>query len=214
MERVESIIEVISLAMEAAGVGVMVLGAALTTAAYLVRLRTVGADKAYVAYRRELARSILLGLEFLVAGDIVRTVVVAPNLENVALLAGIVLIRTFLSFTLELEVTGRFPWHDGHFDPGQRVANLAMLVAFLAVTASGIAMALLHGGPAFVWLVPVHRVSTYVLIPLIAGHILIASGVLPGYRGVWRAMHLGGRLDASVARRLWPGWADREERRP
>jgi cytochrome b subunit of formate dehydrogenase len=110
-------------------------------------------------------------------------------------------------------LTGRFPWHDGHFDPGQRIANLAMLVAFGAVTASGIAMALLHGGPAFVWLVPVHKYSTYVLVPLIAGHILIASGVLPGYRGVWRAMHLGGRLDASVARRLWPGWAEREERR-
>jgi cytochrome b subunit of formate dehydrogenase len=106
-------------------------------------------------------------------------------------------------------VTGRFPWHDGHFDPGQRVANLALMVALLAVTGSGIAMALLHGGPAFVWLVPVHRVSTYLLIPLLAGHILIASGVLPGYRGVWRSMHLGGRLDASVARRLWPGWADR-----
>ena len=124
MARVESIIEVISLAMEAAGVGVMVLGAALTTAAYLVRLRTVGADKAYVAYRRELARSILLGLEFLVAGDIVRTVVVAPNLENVALLAGIVLIRTFLSFTLELEVTGRFPWRraeDGKGDDSRGV---------------------------------------------------------------------------------------------
>jgi cytochrome b subunit of formate dehydrogenase len=106
-------------------------------------------------------------------------------------------------------VTGRFPWHAGRFDPGQRVANLAMLVAFLAVMASGVAMALLHGGPAFVWLVRMHRVSTYLLIPLIAGHILIASGVLPGYRGVWRSMHLGGRLDASVARRLWPGWSDR-----
>jgi formate dehydrogenase subunit gamma len=106
-------------------------------------------------------------------------------------------------------LTGRFPWHDGHFDPGQRVANLALMVAFAGVTASGIAMALLHGGPAFVWLVPVHRVSTYVLIPLLAGHILIASGVLPGYRGVWRSMHLGGRLDVAVARRLWPAWADR-----
>jgi formate dehydrogenase subunit gamma len=106
-------------------------------------------------------------------------------------------------------MTGRFPWHDGHFDPGQRVANIVLVLAFLAVTASGIAMALLHGGPAFVWLVPVHQVATYVLIPLLAGHILIASGVLPGYRGVWRSMHLGGRLDAHVARRLWPGWFER-----
>jgi cytochrome b subunit of formate dehydrogenase len=106
---------------------------------------------------------------------------------------------------------GRFPTHQGHFDPGQRLANLAMVAAFVAVTASGIAMALLHGGPAFVWLVPMHEWSTYVLIPLVVGHILIASGVLPGYRGVWRSMHLGGRLDVSVARRLWPGWLDRHE---
>ncbi|HET7276713.1 MAG TPA: cytochrome b/b6 domain-containing protein, partial [Dermatophilaceae bacterium] len=106
---------------------------------------------------------------------------------------------------------GRFPTHQGHFDPGQRLANLAMLVAFVAVTASGIAMAMLHGGPAFVWLVPLHQWSTYLLIPLLAGHIAIACGILPGYRGVWRSMHLGGRLDVAVARRLWPGWLDRHE---
>jgi formate dehydrogenase subunit gamma len=104
--------------------------------------------------------------------------------------------------------TGRFPRHDGHFDPGQRIANVAMLLCFLAVTGSGIAMARLHGGPAFVWLAPVHRWSTYLLIPLLAGHVLIASGALPGYRGVWRSMHLGGRLDIAVARRLWPGWTE------
>lgn len=103
-------------------------------------------------------------------------------------------------------LTGRFPWHGGRFDPGQRVANIALLVGLAAVTASGVAMAVLHGGPAFVWLVPVHRWSTYLLVPLIAGHIVIASGVLPGYRGVWRSMHLGGRLPAEVALRLWPGW--------
>ena len=105
-------------------------------------------------------------------------------------------------------LTGRFPWHGGHFDPGQRVANLAMLAALITVTATGVAMALLHGGPAFVWLVPLHRWSTFALIPLIVGHVLIASGVLPGYRGVWRSMHLGGRLPTSVARRVWPGWTE------
>jgi formate dehydrogenase subunit gamma len=91
------------------------------------------------------------------------------------------------------------------------VANVAMVVAFLAVTGSGIAMALLHGGPAFVWLVPLHVWSTYALIPLVLGHIAIASGMLPGYRGVWRSMHMGGRLDVTVARRIWPGWLDRHE---
>jgi cytochrome b subunit of formate dehydrogenase len=110
-------------------------------------------------------------------------------------------------------VTGRFPRHEGHFDPGQRVANIAMVLLLLTVSVSGIAMALMHGGPAFVWLVPVHRWSTYLLVPLLAGHILIASGVLPGYRGVWRSMHLSGRLETSVARRLWPGWTERQMRR-
>jgi formate dehydrogenase subunit gamma len=70
-------------------------------------------------------------------------------------------------------------------------------------------MALLHGGPAFVWLVRVHRWSTYALIPLLVGHIVIAAGVLPGYRGVWRSMHLGGHLDVRVAHRIWPGWTER-----
>jgi cytochrome b subunit of formate dehydrogenase len=107
--------------------------------------------------------------------------------------------------------SGRFTAHQGHFDPGQRVANVAMVAALVAVTGSGLAMALLHGGRAFVWLVPVHVWSTYLLIPLVLGHIAIASGILPGYRGVWRSMHMGGRLDVSVARRIWPGWLDRHE---
>lgn len=53
---------------------------------------------------------ILLGLELLVAADIIRTVAVTPTLKSVAILAGIVLIRTFPSFSLELEITGRWPW--------------------------------------------------------------------------------------------------------
>ncbi len=102
--------------------------------------------------------------------------------------------------------SGRFGWHDGHFDPGQRLANIALTAGLIAVIGSGAGMALLHGGPAFVWLVRVHRWSTYLLTPLLLGHIVIASGVLPGYRGTWRSMHLGGRLDPAVARRIWPAW--------
>ncbi|MFL6288423.1 MAG: cytochrome b/b6 domain-containing protein [Actinomycetes bacterium] len=105
-------------------------------------------------------------------------------------------------------VTGRFARHDGQLDPGQRLANIALALTLLALIVSGVAMAVLHGGPAFVWLVRIHRWSTYLLIPLIAGHVVIASGVLPGYRGVWRSMHLGGRLDARVAHRLWPSWTE------
>jgi uncharacterized membrane protein len=64
----------------------------------------------YRTYRQQLGRSIILGLEFLIAGDIIRTVVVADTLENVAVLGIIILIRSFLSVTLHLEVEGRWPW--------------------------------------------------------------------------------------------------------
>ncbi len=74
-------------------------------------------------------------------------------------------------------------------------------------------MAVLHGGPAFVLLVRVHRRSTHLLTPVLAGHILITV-LPPGYRGAWRSMHLGGRVDRSVARRLWPGWLERTGERP
>ncbi len=47
---------------------------------------------------------------------------------------------------------------------------------------------------------------------VLVGHMVVASGVLPGYRGVWRSMHLGGRLPVAVARRIWPAWLDRDAR--
>ena len=65
---------------------------------------------AYRVVRTVFARTILLGLEFLVAADIIRTVAVQPYLENVAVLGLIVLIRTFLSFSLEAEIDGQWPW--------------------------------------------------------------------------------------------------------
>jgi uncharacterized membrane protein len=64
----------------------------------------------YSLYRQDVGRAILLGLEFLIAGDIIRTVVVAPTLQNVIVLGIIVLIRTFLSLSLQLEIEGKLPW--------------------------------------------------------------------------------------------------------
>jgi cytochrome b subunit of formate dehydrogenase len=110
--------------------------------------------------------------------------------------------------------TGRFDRHEGHFDPGQRVLNIALTLGLVVLILSGVGMAWLHGGPAFVVLVRVHTWSTYAVTPLILGHIVIAAGLLPGYRGVWRSMHLGGRLETAVARRLWPGWLERREAAP
>jgi cytochrome b subunit of formate dehydrogenase len=107
-------------------------------------------------------------------------------------------------------VTGRFPRHDGHFDPGQRLANIAIVALLAVLIATGVALVFAKVGPAFAVLAAIHRAATIAFTIVIAGHVLIAVGVLPGYRGVWRAMHLGGRLRLDTARRLWPGWTDRQ----
>lgn len=88
-------------------VGGLVFAVALT-----VRVWTRSRDmrSAYVMMRRTFGGAILLGLEILVAGDLIRTVAVSPSLENVIVLAIIVLIRTFLSFSLEIEIEGVAPW--------------------------------------------------------------------------------------------------------
>ena len=106
-------IEIISIAgysIEAIGVFVIVAGSFMSSVAFIRTVRILPEGIAYRTYRRQLGRSIILGLEFLIAGDIVRTVVVADTLENVAILGLIILIRSFLSVTLHLEVEGRWPW--------------------------------------------------------------------------------------------------------
>lgn len=110
-------------------------------------------------------------------------------------------------------VTGRFARHEGDFDPGQRIANIVLVVLLGTLVVSGVWLARLHGGPTFAVLVHVHRWATYAVTPVILGHVLVAAGILPGYRGVWRSMHLGGHLDVRVARRLWPAWVERSEAR-
>ncbi len=99
----------IGTAIDAVGVVLIVAGALLATWRFLFR-RHEGPANSYSVYRQDLGRAILLGLEFLVAGDIIRTVVVSPTLNNVLVLGLIVLIRTFLSMALQLEVEGRWPW--------------------------------------------------------------------------------------------------------
>jgi uncharacterized membrane protein len=101
--------ELVGTAVDAAGVLIVVVGALLATVRF-VQSEIARIDDAYRRYRQALGRAILLGLEFLVAGDIIRTGVVAPTLDNVIVLALIVVIRTFLSMALELELEGHFPW--------------------------------------------------------------------------------------------------------
>ena len=111
MNHYREIMDVIGTAIDGIGVLVIVVGALLATGNFLFRKQEKSGDS-YRLYRQDLGRAILLGLEFLVAGDIIRTVVVAPTMENVAILGVIVLIRTFLSMALQLEVEGRWPWQD------------------------------------------------------------------------------------------------------
>ena len=101
----------VTLLLEAAGLAAIVIGAAIATARFLfgIRRRDETRDP-YSCYRTNLGRAILIGLEFLVAADIVHTVAIEPTLDSLAVLAGIVLIRTFLSFSIELELEGRWPW--------------------------------------------------------------------------------------------------------
>ena len=116
------IIEAAGRYMDVAGVAVMVIGAVvsvpLALRGFQPRGQPAGSEplSVYRSYRHLLGRSILLGLELLVAADIIRTVAVAPTFESVGVLAIIVLIRTFLSFSLELEITGRWPWQKDPYD--------------------------------------------------------------------------------------------------
>lgn len=99
-------------AVEIVGTAIIVVGAFGSLATFLFLLARRSAPRATLVsdFRSSLGRSILLGLEFLVAADIINTVAIAPTVQSLIILAGIVLIRTFLSFSLEVEIDGRWPW--------------------------------------------------------------------------------------------------------
>ena len=109
MENFRQLMEIIGTAVDGVGVCIVAVGALVATARLLVH-RAHNAGNYYSSYRQDIGRAILLGLEFLIAGDIIRTVVVAPTVQNVLVLGLIVLIRTFLSLSLQLEIEGRLPW--------------------------------------------------------------------------------------------------------
>lgn len=104
-------VEPIAQAVEGAGVVVIVIGALVSTVIFGIGVvREPRFQPVFHAYRANLGRAILLGLEFLIAGDIMATILVQPTLESVTSLGLIVLIRTFLSFSLETEIEGELPW--------------------------------------------------------------------------------------------------------
>jgi uncharacterized membrane protein len=109
MENFRQLMEIVGTAVDGVGVFIVAAGAFVATGRLLVRLRH-NTGNYYSSYRQDIGRAILLGLEFLIAGDIIRTVVVAPTIQNVLVLGLIVLIRTFLSLSLQLEIEGKLPW--------------------------------------------------------------------------------------------------------
>ncbi|MCV7422493.1 DUF1622 domain-containing protein [Mycobacterium yunnanensis] len=122
MEFIE-VVELVGKVVDGVGVAIIAVGAVVAGGVAVGRLVRKSPDT-YRFFRETLGRTILLGLEFLVAADIIRTVAVTPNAQSVAVLAGIVAIRTFLSFSLELEITGRWPWQKKPREsPNARIVN-------------------------------------------------------------------------------------------
>lgn len=115
----EETIVTIRTAIEWAALGIEMLGALVIVVGVLRVAVTRGTVRfllkvddpgAYESYKHQIGRSLLLGLEFLVAGDVVRTVALEPTLNNVAVLGLLVLVRTFLAWSLAVEIEGRWPW--------------------------------------------------------------------------------------------------------
>ncbi|MBE0488769.1 MAG: DUF1622 domain-containing protein [Halomonas sp.] len=118
MSWFQQVINTVALAIEALGVLVIVGGFAMATRRFVQHRHFYDSRHAYLEYRHGIGRAILLGLDFLIAGDLIKTVIVLNSGESVMTLATVVLIRAFLGFTLHVEVEGHWPWQPPH--PAQR----------------------------------------------------------------------------------------------
>jgi uncharacterized membrane protein len=110
-EDFKDVVDTISQVIDGVGIFVIVVGLIIASGIFLAHLRDASRRAStYLVYRQQVGKTILLGLEFLVAADIVRTVAIDPTFESVGVLGLLVVVRTFLSFTLGLEIEGRWPW--------------------------------------------------------------------------------------------------------
>ena len=109
----EEVMQNVVRGFEVAGVGVLVVGSVLAFARFAIELFGRPFEEAYEGVRQGVGRAILLGLEILIIADIVRTITIDPTLESVITLGVLVLVRTFLSFSLEIELEGVVPWRRG-----------------------------------------------------------------------------------------------------
>jgi uncharacterized membrane protein len=107
-------------AVEAVGAAIMIVGGSWALVAYVASTaHGSGRSDAYKQLRRRLGQAILLGLEVLIVGDIVRTIIVTPTVDSVVVLGLIVVIRIVLSFSLEVEMEGVWPWDHWRLAPGR-----------------------------------------------------------------------------------------------
>ena len=114
IDNLQHFAEIAAGALEIAGIVVILLFVIYSSVAAAIKLLKNNHSDAYKTYRHQLAKGILLGLEILVAADIIHTVAVDLSLTSIAVLGLVVLIRTFLSFTLEVEISGKWPWQQTH----------------------------------------------------------------------------------------------------
>jgi uncharacterized membrane protein len=123
-EQAHAVVDQFAKVLELAGVAIILLGILLATAIFVrAGARGGGWGSAYPVYRSNIGRGILLGLELLVGADIISTITAPLTFESVGLLAGIVAIRTFLSFSLETEIEGCWPWQRAAKDAAQIVSS-------------------------------------------------------------------------------------------
>ena len=111
MSDLQELVRMTGYTIELFGVFIIVIGSVISTLRFLFDLSRKGPSVAYHELRTVLGRAIILGLDFLIAGDIIRTVIVSHTLTSVGVLGIIVIIRAFLSITLELGIQGRLPWN-------------------------------------------------------------------------------------------------------
>ena len=109
MENIKIYIDYVAKIMEAIGVLTIFFGSIISISKFIFTKKSKN-TRAYIELRQAVGRSILLGLEILIAADIMATVVTEPTLQSVSVLGLIVIIRTFLSLSLQVELEGRFPW--------------------------------------------------------------------------------------------------------
>lgn len=109
MDELKHYIEYCARGVEILGIITIIAGTLMALIKFIFAIQGVG-ERSYKLLRQELGKAILLGLEILVAGDIIATVVTEPTMERVIILAIIVIIRTFLSLSIQVEIEGRFPW--------------------------------------------------------------------------------------------------------